>query len=270
MNPDDYFAQQASISAVVARYVATIGRYFQQPKLGVLDWMNLLHILFPPVSQHRYQSAALARRFYDAQRAEAHPELPPAVYPHADMNFEDFAAGMDPARIPMSRPSAPDNAVAQLALHAVREVENGGRQQIIHAVEDDPATHIIRGWARIAGDDHPCAWCLMLISRGPVYQGTVTAGLNLGEYRAEKMIAAGEDVAPFMKAWHAGCRCRVVPVFKTEGWAGQSAAAQASRQWASATREAAARIDSGEARSDNLNRETLNALRRRLDHSAAA
>jgi hypothetical protein len=265
MTPDEYAAAQAVISASVARYVAQFGKFFVNPALGIAEWLRLLELLFPEIQRQRERSADLAREFYDAQRELRHPDLPRNDRLLENYEFHWFAEDMDEARRKMSQEDSPADAVGRLALRAVRAVENGGRRQIIRAVENDPAPHIIKGWARVATGRETCAWCLMLISRGPVYLGADTAGLNLDDTTAKRMIAAGEDVSEFMEQWHDGCDCKVVPVFKTEVWPGQAAADRALELWNEATTEASKLIDSGKSRTDNLNREAINALRRRLD-----
>ena len=123
----------------------------------------------------------------------------------------------------------------------------------------------VKGWARVATGEETCAWCLMLISRGPVYASSGSAGLDLDDDTAARMIAAGEDVRPFMEQWHTGCDCKVVPVFDIGEWTGFDAWKRAEKLWEDAADEAEALIASGEARTTNKNKETINALRRRLE-----
>lgn len=137
------------------------------------------------------------------------------------------------------------------------------------------------GWARVATGRETCAWCLMLISRGAqlnhkgnfAYAEAATAGLRLDDETVVDLFnEAGqdldkfrEDTREFMEEWHTGCDCMVVPVFDIDDWPGRDSAIRALQLWVDAGREADKLIKSGEARSDNVNRETLNALRRRLD-----
>ncbi|BBC53817.1 putative capsid maturation protease [Mycobacterium phage PP] len=123
----------------------------------------------------------------------------------------------------------------------------------------------VQGWARVATGEETCAWCLMLISRGPVYRSAGSAGLDLDDEGAARMIAAGEDVRPFMEQWHTGCDCKVVPVFDIGSWAGFDAWKRAEELWTDAVEDAREWMEAGKAKSDNLNRETINALRRRLE-----
>lgn len=274
MNPEEYAAQQALISAATARYVLQFAKFFARPALALTQWLGLLQLLFPQIQQGREQSAALARAFYDSQRELNHPNLPRNDRPLEEYKFEWFVKNMDPARKRMSQMDSPEDAITHLAMRSVREVENAGRKQIVHAVENDPQPRIIKGWARVATGRETCAWCLMLVSRGPVYLGADTAGLDLDDTSAQSMIAAGEDVSEFMEQWHTGCDCKVVPVFKTENWPGQEAADSALKLWTDATTEARRILEENPDKKSfvkgrwvptTLNREAINTLRRRLD-----
>lgn len=303
MTPEEYAAQQALITAGAARYTQQFASLFARVPLDWAQWIQLLNMLFPEIESRRYQAAELARQFYDQQRAEVFPELPRNDRPLEGYTFEWFVQNMEPTRKQMSEMDSRSNAVAHLVLRAVREVENAGRRQLIHAVENDfdldeflaeepdedpadtfdlseflesvgretrptpaakPKSRLVKGWARVATGRETCAWCLMLISRGPIYMAADTAGLDLSDDTAQRMIAAGEDVSGHMQEWHTGCDCKVVPVFKHDEWFGQEAADHALELWNEASREASRLIESGEARSENLNREAINALRRRL------
>lgn len=137
------------------------------------------------------------------------------------------------------------------------------------------------GWARVATGRETCAWCLMLISRGAklnhkgnfAYAEAATAGLRLDDETVVDLFdEAGQDLEKFrqdteefMEEWHTGCDCMVVPVFDLMDWPGRDSAIRALQLWVDAGREADKLIESGEARTNNVNRETLNALRRRLD-----
>lgn len=330
MPPEEYAAQQALITAVVARFVLQLGRFWVSPSLTVREWLDMLRFLWPEVQRARNESAVLARRFYDSQRSFYLPEFPVNEVELEGSDFETFVQSMEPARKKMSIADSPSNALTMLSLHAVREVENAGRRQIIHAVEEDRdlaeymrylegladapvferaaeagrleqeqaagvpnlrdtrreileersgRSKIVRGWARVATGDETCAWCLMLISRGPTYLSAETAGLrDLEDEQAIEMIAAGEDVSSYMDKWHTGCDCKVVPVFKNEAWEQSrmgKAAAYAKDLWDDAVIEArrlrrmedVPRVHlSGKREGEEftLNEEAILALRRRL------
>ncbi|AUV61973.1 hypothetical protein KIV63_gp71 [Mycobacterium phage SWU2] len=163
--------------------------------------------------------------------------------------FRDLLKEFQPRDTPSTPQSSPD--FRDSTRDEIREAQERGQS--------------VKGWARVATGDETCAWCLMLISRGPVYVGAETAGLDLDDDTAQRMIAAGEDVRPFMEEWHTGCDCKVVPVFDIGSWSGFDSWKRAESLWEDASLEARALIESGEARTDDLNKETINALRRRLE-----
>jgi hypothetical protein len=189
----------------------------------------------------------------------------------SELQWEWFVKNMQPARKGMSQADSPNVAVTRLALSVVREVEMAGRRQIIGAVKNDPE-RIVQGWARVATGRETCAWCLMLISRGPEYIDARGAGINLdNETALDLWEEAGWDPEKFREStkdeieqWHAGCDCLAFPVFDIDNWPGKAAQEQALKLWIDAGKEARRLIDSGEARTNNTNLETQNALRRRL------
>ncbi len=137
----------------------------------------------------------------------------------------------------------------------------------------DPADRMVRGWARVATGAETCAWCLMLVSRGPVYLTAGSAGSRFTDDTALRMSAAGVDDAP-IKQWHPNCDCKVVPVFKISEWDGRHAWKHAEEAWIAATEEA---IELGNREPDRrhkrgknkgkpftLGEDTLNILRQRL------
>lgn len=297
MNPEEYAAQQLIISAAVARYVQSFGQFFADITLTLPEWLQLLKLLFPEIQRRRDEAARLGRAFYDAQRAAAHPELPRNDRPLEGTTFEVFVENMEPARKRISQADSPQDAVTALALRAVREVENAGRQQIIHAIQNDPGLdnptrvldykgnpvrkapdQTLRGWARVATGRETCAWCLMLISRGPTYVLPETAGIDLDDDHVLKLFQDNDletyfaEIGDHMEEWHTGCDCKVVPVFKNEGWFGEQAADRALELWNEATKEAIALEDEGlvhragkkKGQPFTRNELAINALRRRL------
>ena len=55
-----------------------------------------------------------------------------------------------------------------------------------------------------------------------------------------------------------------MPVFDLQNWPGRDQATRALQLWIDASKEAGKLIKAGESRSTNKNKETLNALRRRV------
>lgn len=282
MSPEEYAAAQAVITAGLAAQVRRFATMFALPVLTPREWLQLLQLLFPEVEKRYEQSASLGRDFYDSQRKKYHPELASNEMLLSELRFEWFVQNMEPARKAMSQADSPSSAVTRMVLTAVREVEMAGRRQIIGAVKNDPEKEILQGWARIATGRETCAWCLMLISRGAEFPGDKdtlwyleanTAGLDLDDESAIELYREfGSDLEKFRKAteeyrekWHTGCDCLVVPVFDVKNWPGRQQAQRAQQLWIDAGREADRLIASGEARTDSVQTETLNAMRRRLE-----
>lgn len=232
----------------------------------------MLNVLFPEVERRYAEAAALGRDFYDSQRELHHPDLPRNERFLSQLRWDWFVRNMEPARREMSKIDSPRTAVTKMGLIAVREVEMGGRRQIIGAVKNDPATQIVQGWARVATGRETCSWCLMLVARGPSYSEASTAGISLDDETViDLWKEAGmdpekfrEEVEDHLEEWHAGCDCLAFPVFDVKSWPGKAAKERAEALWIDASKEATRLIESGEARSNNHNREAQNALRRRL------
>ncbi|AFV51138.1 head maturation protease [Mycobacterium phage 20ES] len=272
------------ITAAVAAYVQRFASMFTGPALSLGEWARFLQTLFPEVQRRYAQAADLGRNFYDSQRRLHHPELPRNERLRSDLQWEWFVKNMEPARKGMSQADSPRDAVTRTSLAAVREVEMAGRRQIIGAVKNDPAPQIVQGWARVATGRETCAWCLMLIARGAelnhkgnfAYSSAQAAGTNLDDetlldiyneegWDARKIIERlRKESADNLEEWHVGCDCLAMPVFDVQNWPGRDAALRAQQLWIDASKEATRLIESGEARSKNQNRETQNALRRRL------
>lgn len=278
MTPEEYAARQAVISAGMAQFTFQFAKLWASPALSVYQWMQLLSFLWPEVQRRRQESAALARSFYDQQRAAYHPELPRNEIDLEGNDFKIFVRSMEPVRKKMSQAGSPRDALTVLSMQTVREVENAGRRQIIHAVQEEKDPGVLRGWARVATGRETCGWCLMLISRGPVYYEANTAGLDLDDESAKEMIAAGEDVSEFMEEWHTGCDCKVVPVFKKDDWENSPLGRAADRAldlWNDAMAEADRLMEADpdrvhkfgkkKGRPVTRNEEAINALRRRLE-----
>lgn len=105
---------------------------------------------------------------------------------------------------------APAPTPVKVALRTVRHAEQANRETVTAVAARDRRA---RGWARVSGGAE-CGFCLVLVSRGPVYsqQG--------GGFRA-----------------HDRCRCSAVPVYGDD-WAGREAYERASSVYSEATRGA--------------------------------
>lgn len=322
MNPDQYAVAQDAITYEMINQTLQLSSLVSKPELTTSDWLSLLRTLFPTVERLRDSSARLARQLYDSERHLAYPSLPRNLQPLEGTKWPEFVQNMEPARKLMSVADSPSHALATFAMRTAREVENAGRQQIVHMTDNDPGldeihgsvagrdespepasalkdesvgdrplqvvktpqeqaqapdgtVENIRGWARVATGRETCAWCLMLVSRGPVYRSAENAGLDLDDLNALNLVAAGEDISGAMQQWHDGCDCKVIPVFKQKAWVGEAAQKRAEELWIEATKVALEeeqsdpdkRYVAGKNKGQlvSRNQRAINALRRRLN-----
>ena len=109
----------------------------------------------------------------------------------------------------------------------------GNTYQVPKKVLDDYEPPDIVGWARVATGDETCAWCMMLVSRGPVYYSADSAGslLLTQEWLNEVEESKGVDPSLPMNEWHTGCDCTVMPVYDKNDWPGKDAADEALEKW---------------------------------------
>ena len=137
MEPEEYAALQTAITAAVVVYVGQLGKFFVPGFLSPRDWIGFLELLWPAVKQARDESSILARTFYDQQRDKAYPTVPNLTQYLEPYEFQWFVEDMEPARPLMQREDAQPKALDVVQLAVARAVENGGRRQIIHAIERD-------------------------------------------------------------------------------------------------------------------------------------
>lgn len=245
---------------------------FEGMKMPPSLWMRILVVLFGFVSPAAEGAAMVARAFYDAQRAKAFPGIPRNDLFLSTLSFEKFVQDMEDVRPLFVGTEVTASAVHRAALQAARSAANSGRWTIMHATEapdpwldgdfewDEDSTltvstmtpeerkefreqnragrkGLVRGWARVATGKETCGWCLMLVSRGPVYRSAQSAG-SLLENREAMSMTRGKDFDPDeqMRQWHAGCDCMVVPVFKLENFEGYDRWKAAERMWIKETK----------------------------------
>lgn len=234
MTVEEYAEAQAAISAALVKEVVALSKQFLAPRLSKSLWARFLRLLFPIVVKHRDKSAALGRDFYDSQRALHFPDLPPHDIFLAEYQQDWFDEAMEPVRAAFSKPGASEDSALRLALRAMKEVENGGRKTILRPIQDkDVQDDVVQGWARVATGRETCEFCLMLVSRGPVYRSARSAGLNADDETAKHVFQTGTeaDLKELMTRWHEGCDCKVVPVFDKADWPGMDAAKKALDVW---------------------------------------
>lgn len=166
---------------------------------------RLVAASIPLVRAHHRLSAAFGAAYYEAfRRAEQvagspSPRLADPVNPdkvaaslHVTgrvMTGKAILAGQSPQ-------AAMQTALVRTSGAVTRHVLAGGRDTLVLSTgEDKQAT----GWARVTSG-HPCAFCALIASRGPVFKG--------------------EDTAEFQA--HDGCACMAEPAYSGSEWPGRA------------------------------------------------
>lgn len=256
-------SRQASELAPVVQQVEYYLSGFVGMKLTPSLWRRVLAWLFTLAEPAARASASLAREFYDAQRSAAFPGIPRNDLFLSLLDEEQFVRDMSEVRGMFVNDRVTEGAVHRAALRVARSVENSGRWTMMHAVEapdpwldgelewdDDSEFTVseaspeesrrraeaararrggIRGWARVATGRETCGWCLMLVSRGPVYRSAQSAG-GVKDARG-KMKGKSFDPDVQMRQWHDGCDCKIVPVFDLKNWEGRDRYLAAEEMW---------------------------------------
>lgn len=295
MTAEEYAALQTVISQYAVAYAKRFTQFFLKPEISPPEWLSLLALIFPQIEKFRVDSATLARQFYDSQRVVFHPELPRHDQYLEPYRFDWFVQNMEPVRTKFQQRDSPPAVVDEFSLRVVRDVENAGRRQLIHAVENDSAvaeavdrfqasdavssgeTRLVKGWARIATGRETCAWCLMLVSRGPVYKSAQSGGARVDDSTVMAALRSDAEVKEWMDQWHTGCDCKVVPVFDTQNWPGRDASIRAEGLWIEASKRATASLNNDPDKKyfsfkenrwvpTTHNREAINQLRQMIDN----
>jgi hypothetical protein len=199
-----HLAQQVRRSAIIERALDELWDRTVDPSDLRGSFQRFREKALPLIQAGRLTGASEAQKYYAETLVRAgYDEDPlrlPAPVQNVNQTKASLAAG---ARIDYAswRLAVGDDPSAILAAAklgmlgaAKRQILSGGRTHLIRLSERDPN---VRGWARVS-DGAPCAFCAMLVSRGPVYSaGTVG-------FRAHD---------------RCGCSVRVVPMNDpTKGW----------------------------------------------------
>lgn len=230
-----YHSRQRSISRRVAGIIFRVLIPFMAVPLTTQVWSDIMRSVFPLVDTARTESAKLAREYYDSQRALHEPNTPRFDVDLPPYRYDWFFESMLPSRAGFLLPGTDSGLAAIAGFRAVKEVENGGRKTIRDAVRNDG---VALGWARVATGRETCGFCLMLVSRGPVYQSAEAAGLGTDDTSALDILDENDTEAfnELMTRFHPNCDCKVVPVFDRDNWQGREDFLAAEDVWAKATK----------------------------------
>ena len=232
MTLDEYFERQQSITARAIAVILSILFPWRQLPISDTVWTFLLQQMFPIVDDARRQSAELSREFYDSQRFE---HLGNADYnvDLAPYKYEWFEEALRPSKKTFKLIDTSEGQVAQAALRTAKEIENGGRRTTLYAVDGEQGRV---GWARVATGRETCAFCLMLVSRGPVYSNSSSGFKGTKEEAMELLDDKGQAaLSDLMTRWHPGCDCIAVPVFDRKNWPGREQFMEMEQLWRDVT-----------------------------------
>jgi hypothetical protein len=249
---EEYQAQQQQTNAAAVLVLGNILRQYQLSALSPAQWDALVVQMFPIVEFYRQLSAQSGREFFDSERDQHVGQRLDAYLATYELDW--LREALRPSQADFQREVTQDHQLATTLLRLSKEVENGGRRTILRAVRSDP---VVKGWARIATGRETCAFCLMLVSRGPVFTSAESAGLDLNDTSAADLFAAGDKEAldELTTRWHPGCDCEIAPVYDRSNWPGMDAYQRASQLWGTHTK-------------GYSGKDALNAFRRALERGA--
>jgi hypothetical protein len=213
MTLDEYAAAKEALLASLLRAILGLLLLLINPNITPSQWRNMLRSVYPIIKTHRDQVTELSRQFYDAHRAEHLPEAPRHdVYKDDHYPLEWFERDMDPIRERMPRYQTQEAAVQDMVGQIVKTVESGARRTLLRAVDSDPEA---QGWARYDPRPPTCAFCTMMISRGPVYNSAKSGGGPKDNETMESLWRDNNTAAmnELMNRWHPKCTCIVIPVY---------------------------------------------------------
>lgn len=215
-----YARTQRSITAQAVQLILRLLLPYRGIPLTQTSWRFIVRGMFPIVDSARRESAILMRQYYDSQRLE---HLDDDDY-DIDLPSYDIAwleESMRPVFGEAQVIDLDEAKIVETGMRVAKEVENGGRRTALNAVRGE--TRRV-GFARVATGRETCAFCLMLVSRGPVYKRELRAGAKhegAAEILETKNDVSDEELDDLMTRWHPGCDCKVVPVFDEDNWQGR-------------------------------------------------
>lgn len=251
-----YSSAQRSITSRAVQLILNILFPYRGIPLTATAWRFVVRGIFPVIDSARRESAILMREFYDSQRQEHFGN------DDYDIDIPSYEiAWLEEAFKPIFKDARvidlDDAKIVETAFRAAKEVENGGRRTALNAVRGE--TRRV-GFARVATGRETCAFCLMLVSRGPVFKSELKAGAKhegAAEILETKNNVSDDELDDLMTRWHPGCDCKVVPVFDVNNWAGREDFLRMEEVWKKETK--------GFFGSQFTKNDKLNAFRRAIE-----
>ncbi|MFI9381227.1 hypothetical protein [Kutzneria sp. NPDC052558] len=200
---EDYRRAQVKVAAVTVANVLALWPLLDPFRLGdtVDDWLRQV---LGVVDRQRDRSISLSQQYYqqlrtvEVGRAAGRPRPPAPTDPKWTNRTVASVLATGPSAIKSLSGNgippkvAADRAASEVAAAAARQVSNAGRAEVERTARADP---VAVGWRRQTSAN-PCFWCAMLASRPVLYDTKQTA------------LGGRPD------AYHSGCLCVAVPVFR--------------------------------------------------------
>lgn len=216
MNLNEYVRRKESLIRRMLRAVAWVFQQFIVPGMSLTQWRQMLAVLYRVLVPFREEGTELARQFFDTNREEQTGlTTRHNIYKDDHYPFEWLAQDMRPTYVQFQQTKNVEGAINDAVNRAIKVVEDAQRHTLIQGVSDD-FSRPIRGWARFDPKPPTCAFCTMMISRGPVYSTQTTAAFKGSKELAAKLWQENDTDAmnQMMHKWHPGCTCVAVPVYK--------------------------------------------------------
>lgn len=163
---------------------------------SLVDAASTLVRVYQPISATVAAGYFTAFRTAETVDGAAAPQVA-ALPANAMIAASLYATGETATRKALAGGHAPEDAMQTAFVRTTgaltRHVLNGGRDTIVDSVAADK--HAL-GWSRVT-DGNPCAFCLVLASRGPVYKTEQSAGFEA----------------------HDHCGCAAEPFYRDADWA---------------------------------------------------
>lgn len=265
MNLNEYARRKESLIRRMLAALFLVFKQFLKPFMSARDWGNMMHVTYVVVKPFRDEGTELAREFYDANRVLQQPSKKPQDIFKDDFYPERwFRETMAPVFEDLQKTGNVDGAFTEASNRVTKVVEDGARRTILQGVVDDHDSPV-RGYARFDPRPPTCAFCTMMISRGPVYiagKGASSAGFPEGHQRLERLILDDDTDAinELMNKWHPGCTCIAVPIYKYDNYVTQEQEREAFKIYEAAVKATRKEMRAGQSKMNT--RLILNEMRK--------
>lgn len=171
--PRQVYDEQQKETRRLVRVLATLLAAFLGLPVTPKTVRDLAKAIFPEVVKSRGRQEDLARRVYEAAKADAGLPEPIKSPETREYTLEGLEKGIDEALKVSGNESLTARDLESVANTADMHSRNAFRNRMTaYSVNDDD----VLGWARVDPVPPTCEFCRLLISRGPVYKTAKTAG----------------------------------------------------------------------------------------------